>query len=368
MSPHTRPPAARSKAAGRDQFPDLGHVYGTDVRKSDAGRVGGHTVGVPLRILTPAAEASFVAYAHYLEDLAGVISGAFGHDSGGVYAAMRLHPPARALPPRMLDAAEMRDLHDALRRAWTALAAVHNAVEVADRQANAVIPDLAFTAVTASGQGLGLALGDPDVAGTAEDALALLADAAAEEIFPYPWSAVCLGCPQLGTTVYGGGVLPGEAVSVFHTPHAGTSDARVAMLLRTTRQRVVEREFARLRQTDVRPGRSRRNLSREHKEAVAAALAPTTLFDVFDRIRLRVAEDDGAAFVDAPFDDVEALRLSAALALVADASVAVIEAAIASVIGWETLAELVDSQARRAPAAPIRQRSIALRNLVDSSS
>ena len=312
---------------------------------------------VPTRSLTPTAEASFLAYLHYLEDLAGVIAGGYGRGIEGVRQTMALHPPVRALATRAASPAELAAVNTHGVTAWQRLAAVDNAVAAGDRQANAVIPLLADDAVVAAGRGLAVALQASD-ADSRDDVLRLLSDAAADELFPYPWSALCHGCPQLGATVYGGGLLPGDAVSVFHAPRADTSDARVAMLLRTTRQRIIEREFARARQTDVRPGRTRRNLTHEHKELIAEQVPPTTVFDVFERVRRRVEEDDGLAFVEAPFDDAEALRLGEALAFVTDATVAVVEAVTAQLVGHDVYADLLASHVRRTPGSTAAQRRL----------
>ena len=316
---------------------------------------------MPTRSLTPTAEASFLAYLHYLEDLAGVIAGGYGTGIDGVHQTMALHPPVRALSRRDPAPAQLAAINAHSETAWQRLAAVDNAVAAGDRQANAVIPLLASEAVVAAGRGLAVALDVPDVE-EERDVLGLLADAAAEELFPYPWSALCDGCPQLGATAYGGGLLPGDGVPVFHAPRADTSDARVAMLLRTTRQRTIEREFALARRTDVRPGRSRRNLTRETKEMIAAQVPPTTVFDVFDRVLRRVQEDDGEAFVDAPFDDAEALRLGEALAFVTDTSVAVVEALTAAVVGPDVYADLVRSHVRRYPDSTAGQRRLSATN------
>ena len=314
-------------------------------------------VDVPTRSLTPTAEASFLAYLHYLEDLAGVIAGGYGRGIEGVQQTMALHPPVRALTPRTTSPVELAELNAHSVAAWQRLAAVDNAVEAGDRQANAVIPLLADEAVVAAGRALSVALQATDVE-SRDDVLALLGDAAADELFPYPWSALCHGCPQLGATVYGGGLLPGDAVSVFHAPRADTSDARVAMLLRTTRQRIIEREFARARRTDIRPGRTRRNLTAEHKERIAEQVPPTTVFDVFERVRRRVEEDDGVAFVEAPFDDVEALRLGEALAFVTDTTVAVVEAVTARIVGEDVYRDLLGSHVRRTPGSTAAQRRL----------
>ena len=315
---------------------------------------------VPIRLLSFAAQTSFVAYLHYLEDIAGVIGGLYGRGVAGIYQSMRLHPPVRALPPRRVSPQDMARVAGHLATAWTKLSVIDSAVDprTFDRQANAVVPLLAVEALTATAQALAAALGTDEPVHT-EEALAFLGDFVSEEILPYPWSAFCVGCPQTGSTLWGGSVLAGATVSVFQIPSAGTSDARLAMLLRTTRQRVLERAFAMDRQTDVRPGRTRRNLTLDHKEAIAAATPPTTVFDVIERVRHRVDADDGEAFVEAPFDDEEALRFADALALVADASAAAVESVVATLVGWEVFADMAASHRRRHPMAAAADRRAA---------
>ena len=317
---------------------------------------------MPISFVRYAAETSFVAYSHYLADIADVVGGQFGRGVEGIYVSMRMHPPVLGLPARVLPAGTMQRVYAALEQTWIQLALIDNAVEESnyDRQANAVVPAMAVGAVASAARALAVALdaGEPV---DAEDALTFLGDLATEELFPYPWSAYCIGCPQLGTAEWGGSVLPGDPVSVFSTPNPETSDARLAMLLRTTRQRVLERVFAVERQTDVRPGRSRRNLTAEHKEAIAESVAPTTVFDVLDRIARRVETDDGQAFIIGPFDDDEALEFASTVAEVADASVAAIEAVVAATIGWDVFADLVAASARRtsAPATTRRLAAVA---------
>lgn len=306
---------------------------------------------MPTRPLLAAAETSFLAYLHYLEDVAGVIAGRYGAGVEGVYQTLQLHPPARALSASPLDPPRAAMLHSYLATGWNALAVVDNAVDPAvyDRQANAVLPAAGAGAVVAAARALAVVLGG-DVPAGDDDAFGFLGDLAEEELLPYPWSAFCVGCPQLGSAQWGGSVLPGARVPVFARPHPETSDARLAMLLRTTRQRALERRFAVERATDVRPGRTRRNLSAEVKEAIAAQAAPTTVFDVLDRVRRRSEADDGRAFVEGAFDIDEAQRFAVALAVVADAGVAAVEGVIANQVGWDVFGDLAASHVRRNPS------------------
>lgn len=321
--------------------------------------------GVPTRFLISVSETSFLAYLHYLEDIAGVIGGRYGAGVEGIYQSLRLHPPVLDLATRVAGPADLRLVAEELASAWSALAVVDNAVdpEVYDRQANAVLPGAGVRAAVAVARGLALTLGDEPPGG--DEALGYLGDLVAEELLPYPWSAFCIGCPQLGSAAWGGSVLPGDAVSVFQQPHPETSDARFAMLLRTTRQRVLEQVFRAERQTDVKPGRSRRNLSAEHKELIAAEIPPTTVFDVLDRVRQRAEADDGLAFVEGAYDEEEARRFGIALAVVIDASVAAVEGVVASIVGWDVFADLAASHGRRFPlrASASQRRANASRTL-----
>lgn len=306
---------------------------------------------MPAHVMTPTAEASFLAYLSYLEDLAGVLGGRYGFGLDGVYQTMQLHPPVRELSATAPTAAATARMYGHLVAAWTRLSAVTAAVDglTYHRQANAVVPGLALEAVASAAGALAVAWdgrADDD-----DDALAFLGARVAEGLFPYPWSAFCAGCPQLGETEWGGSALPAAFVSVFSLPDPRSSDARLAMLLRTTRTRLLDERFARERQTEVRPGCSRRNLTREHKTELAEATGPTTLFDVFSRLRARVERDDGEAFTEAPYDDTEARRFATALGIVADMSTAAIEGLIVQRIGQDVFADLLGGAQRRVPAA-----------------
>jgi hypothetical protein len=307
--------------------------------------VAGHNGGVP-DAYDPAQQASFLAYLHYVEDLAGIIGGRFGVADSlvhGIYdaaaGATGTVPPARA-----------RQVQAHLTTAWRNLVRLEQLTAPAayDRQVNAVAPRFAFEAVIAAVRALAAAEG-ADLAQDPGDVLDYAGGRLSEGLLPYPWSARCAGCPQAGSVGYED-VAPGE-VSVFATPDPTTSEARLALLLRTTRARALEQAFAEARRRGVRPGRSRRNLSWAEKESIAAATAPTTLLDLFARLHVRAAEDGGDALVDGAWDDVEAFRFAEALRLVADATVAALEAVIARRISWELLGDLAGSHLRRGEVA-----------------
>jgi hypothetical protein len=288
-------------------------------------------------------QASFVTYLHYLEDLAGIIGGRFGVAESLVHGIYESFPPATSRP---VPAEQVRRLNDHLGTAWLGLLRLEQLTRPAvyDRQANAVVPRFAFEAVVAGVRALAAAEG-VDLADDHGDALDYAGGRISEGVLPFPWSSRCAGCPQAGTDRLED-VVPGE-VHLFTRPDPSTSQARLALLLRTTRTRALERSFAEARQRDVRPGRTRRNLSWSEKEQIAAATAPTTLLDVFARLHERAAADAGDVFADGPADEVEAFRFAEALRLLTDATVAALEAATASSCSWELMGDLVASQLRR---------------------
>lgn len=179
-------------------------------------------------------------------------------------------------------------------------------------------------------------------------ALKLIGKDVVRGLLPYPWSVACAGCPQLGTATWSG-LDDIVAVHVWSTPDPDISTDRLAMFLRTTRQKELERRFAQARERlRPRPGRSRANLSRAEKERLAKAMAPTTLFDVLWRLRKKANYDDADVFVLGAMTELEALRLGQSLAIVTtDATVAALEALIGAYLAPQTLADLVTAYLRR---------------------
>lgn len=84
---------------------------------------------------------------------------------------------------------------------------------------------------------------------------------------------------------------------MLSNPDPDSAVDRLAMFLRTTRSKELERRFSEDRRKHVSPGRQRRNLSVDDKEAIAARLAPTTVFDLFWRLRTKANYDDADTFV-----------------------------------------------------------------------
>jgi hypothetical protein len=94
------------------------------------------------------------------------------------------------------------------------------------------------------------------------------------------------------------------------------------MFLRTTRQKELERLYASERARRVQPGRARRNLAATDKQAIADRMRPTTVFDLFWRLRKKASYDDADIFVLGAASERDARRFGESLVIVTDATVA----------------------------------------------
>lgn len=97
--------------------------------------------------------------------------------------------------------------------------------------------------------------------------------------------------------------------------------------------------FSDERQRRKHPGRSRRNLSRSDKDVIAARLPPTTVFDIFWRLRKKANYGDADVFVLGASGEADARRLAESLMIVTDATVASVEVLIAAYAGTDVIAE-----------------------------
>lgn len=312
-----------------------------------------------IRFPDPEYEAAFRAYVNYFEDLAGAIEGDYGLTAptlaAGVHDAIALHPPIKKVQRRMLTISERKALDGAFRKSWAALRRIDREVEDPasyDEEANAWLPMQAYYAVFHGLLGCAVASGQP-VPRDHAACLKLAGKEVVRGLWPRPWDAWCDGCPQLGTCGFGGISASGQPVHVLSNPDPWTSDDRLAMFLRTTRQKELERRFAQARLSG-KPlnGRSRRNLGRAEKERRAKAMAPTTLFDVLWRMRKKANYEDADTFVLGAAGERDARRLGEALVIVADATISALEATSAAYIGPEVLADFAEAYAKRTSSGP----------------
>lgn len=300
-------------------------------------------------IIFPSADPEFAeafrVYRNYVEDLAGCIGGEFGLASSlvvGVHDAVLAHPAVARVNRRTLTGDGRQLVENGLRKAWSHVHRVAAEVDDGpsfDEEANAWLPVMAYYAVYHAVLAYAAASGQR-VPRDHRFGLNLIAKDIKRGMLPYPWSAYCEAGPGRSTTFGGFPTSPGT-VHALSNPDPSTTEARLGMFLRTTRQKELERRFeeerARLKPT---PGRTRRNLSGAKKTEMAARLSPTTLFDLFWRMRTKANYGDADAFVLGAESELDAHRFGHGLAIVTDATVAALEALTAAYIGPTEMAVL----------------------------
>ena len=313
--------------------------------------------GVLLRFPDPEYAEPFCAYLNYFEDLAGTIGGLYGFEeslAAGVHDGVEGQPPTRRIQRRVPDGPSSAAIEKAFRKSWATLRRLDLEVEdpeIFDEEANAWIPAQAYYAVYHAILGFAASSGQSiprDHAG----ALKLVGKEVMRGTLPAPWDAWCDGCPHTGNQQFGGLAPSGDSVHVLSSPDPWTSDDRLAMFLRTTRRKELDRRFAQERQRGAKPGRTRRNLSTADKERFAKSMAPTTLFEVLWRVRKKANYEDADTFVLGAGDEVEARRLAQALVILTDGTVAALEALAAAYVGPRLLADISQAYAVRTRSGP----------------
>ncbi len=276
---------------------------------------------------------------------------------------MLAHPPLHRIQRRPLPHQTVGEFEAAMRKGWGFLRRVRYEVEddlYFDEEANALLPYSAWYAVAHVGHAFGLASRQT----SQHDHVALLralgSTVVRRGLLPLPWGAWCEGCPQTDAPRFGGLAKVGS-VHVLSAPSPDTAESRLGLVLRTTREKALEREFDVMRRQKVAKGRSRRNISRLEKEAKAAKFAPTTLFDFLYRLRLRASYGEADLFVLGARDEREARRFAEALVLVCDATVAALEALIAAYAGPAALADAAERYTDRTDSNVVAARASAWR-------
>lgn len=314
----------------------------------------------------PAFAEPFRAYANYLAGIAGHMNRCYGRDTellDGVHRAVLAHPPVHRIQRRQLQPIAAADFEAGLRKGWGFLRRVQREVaddQFFDEEANALLPYSTWYAVHHVGRAFAAAARQS----VPRDHVALLhalgRTVVARGLLPLPWAAWCEGCPQTGSHAFGGlGTV--DAIHVLSRLTPDTFEDRVALVLRTTRERDLDRAFDGLRQRKVAPGRTRRNLTRADKEGHARTFAPTTLFDFLYRLRLAASYGEADVFVLGSRDEADARELAVSLAVICDATVAALEALVAAYAGPEVLAEAAERYSERTGSTLVRHRAEAWR-------
>ena len=294
---------------------------------------------------------TFRAYANYFEDMAEAIRRRYGTENPvpGVSAAVHALPAVTKIQRRSLSVREQYALEVALRKSWGTLRRLDREVsdeEAYDEEVNAWIPIQAYYATYHAILAAAVASGQTTPSNHAA-ALNQAGALVARGVLPAPWDAFCTGCPQTGTVQFKYLNPTSDGVHVLSSPSTGSSDNRLAMFLRTTREKELDQRFSQERTRNLAPGRTRRNLSREHKEKIADTMAPTTAFDLFWRIRKKANYEDADAFVLGATSEQEARKFGESLVRVVDATVSVLEVLMGAYVGRAVMADLVHSYVRR---------------------
>lgn len=297
----------------------------------------------------------FSTYRNYVEALTRIAADTYGPRfvRNNIDAALTGLAAGRGGAARALDPTTTQEVRRSLERSWGLLRAAWMPGEFDDfvPEFNAMIPVAAYYAVF---HGLHAAiptvLGHPGPEthrGVLNDASALVG----RGLLPWPWSAMCSGLPDEGEEIYSGFPATPSASSNLANLEAVALPDRIAQLLRTTRGNELDRRFDDERKRGKRPGRSRRNLTSQHKRDVATRMPGTTVFDFLWRIRKKANYEGSDAFVLGALHSEDASRFGGALAELADLTVFSLEALIKSRIGEGLVLGWIDDYLRRSPSA-----------------
>jgi hypothetical protein len=320
------------------------------------------TTSYYLEFADPEFEKPFRVYSGYLQDLAGLIAAEHGFAAmlaEGVHASVLEGCGIARIRRRRLSHAELHNLDVCLRRTWQNLRRVMREVDEADvfdEEANAWLPVQAYYAVFHGVMAFAIASGQqPPKDHTA--ARRLIADEVRRLTLPYPWSASCSGCPQTDTALFAGTEQPAR-VHPLSTPSPDTARDRLAMFLRTTRQKELERILDLERDRGRSAGGSRRRIPAATKEQHAAKLHATTVFDLFWRLRKKANYDDADTFVLGAAGMRDAATFAQSLAYVTDGTIAALEALMAAYVGPDVIANVATAYADRLhPGSTIHRRA-----------
>ena len=160
--------------------------------------------------------------------------------------------------------------------------------------------------------------------------------------FPAPWTCRVTGPPGYGFEGFPTGWTRTQVSNIANVTVLDCFD-RIVQTLKTTRDHQIEERrpnwISGLRTTTGAP---RRNLPRRVLDERAAAMAPTTLFDLLYRLRIRSNYQEADAFLRGALGSADAEAFHRALCDVVAATLLVIEIHVAYRVGADLLAAELD--------------------------
>jgi hypothetical protein len=243
------------------------------------------------------ASAVFATYCNYLQHLAILLRELYGENPAGRVLEETLGLPAVVKVKRKrLAQADLGRLENHLRIAWLREGRIHTLSSQWDCQPELLpgTPTDAYYAVYHGAQAFKTANAAPLMRDHAKLLHSLGNDADTRRLFPPPWSVTCRGFPKDDCAEYRGlpqGLLPAVCQN-FVRPTEETAWPSLCLLLRTTR----ERELTKAKD-DWKRKEKKQRASGVRAAKLAEALAPTSLFDFFWRLRVRTDYRDVDAFL-----------------------------------------------------------------------
>lgn len=305
----------------------------------------------------------FTTYLHYIINTSEYLESEFGSGFAERYEniAAAMAVKTRSIHRKSLDATVERLAARYLRSALSNLMCLYQEANSADffEAKNAWTPAQAWYAVHHAMCSLGSVMGNggnPTHARSTREAAKLISD---RDLMPAPWSVHIKSTfeDKRDSHEFIGFQRPPEPISSLTRPDVTTFEDHYAMMLTTTANRRAERTFTEERKKRVAPGRTRRNISANRKRELYEQLGPTTLFDVLYRMRLRANYGEVDTFVIGCSSPTEGKNFAAALTVIVDCTLAVLESILIKYWGANIYkVTLKDYASRHESREPIRSR------------
>lgn len=306
------------------------------------------------------ADPEYTTYRNYVEDLERLIAADFGdvdHRHTAIAKSVRAVPAVLKMSQRKLSADALADVKLCLERAWGMLRATWSPLDIDDYiiEFNATIPVTGYYSIY---HGLLATIAAVSQRGnhshrtTLNDASTLVR----RSLFPWPWSARCFGCPQLGEEKFEGFPHSVDQVHPLETLNDDEIEHRLGALLKSTRRKELDSRFEDQR-TRLRK-MHRKNLRKDEKRKMDADLAATTVFDILWRIRKKTNYEGADTFVLGAPSPEDAQRFGESLIAVVDSTLMTLETIVDRIVGEGHVATWLEAYIRRSSGSVNLQRHL----------